>query len=231
MRRVAPVSVLTALLLSTAMFPVQAQTAPSRTITVTASAEVEAVPDRAELQLGVRIRAATAQAAMTQNNTAMTAVITALKGAGVPEADLQTSFVRLQPIYNSPAEGATTPPQLVGFEATNVVRAALSDLTKVAAAIDAGVTAGANEVLGIGFRLVNEDQVRQNALRQALSRARPKAEAAAAALGVTLGDVDAVVELTPGVAAYDAAAIGGAVPVLPGTVTLRVDAQVRYTIR
>ena len=218
-----------ALLLVTAAPRAWAQTPPSRTITVTASAEVEAVPDRAIVQMGVQNRASNAQAALTQNNTVMTQVVNALKGLGIPETDLQTSFVRLQPVYNTPGEDM--PPQLAGFEATNIVRVELTDLARIAPAIDAAVTAGANQVLGIGFRVVNEDQVRQNAIRQAIAQARPKAEAAAAALGVTLGDVDAMTELTPGAAPFASDAARADVPVLPGTVTLRVDVQVRYTIR
>jgi uncharacterized protein YggE len=217
-------------LLVAATSSVWAQTPPSRTITVTSSAEVRAVPDRAVVQLGVQTRASNAQAALTQNNDQIARVIAALKGLGIPDTDLQTSQLSVQPVYNS--ESPNQPPQLVGFEAMNIVSVQLADMARIGPVIDAAVTAGANQVMGIGFRVADEDRVQLTALRDAVMRSRPQAEAIAAAAGVTLGDVDAVMEVgRSAVPVGDAAAIGGGTPVLPGTVTLRVDVQVRYQIR
>src|SRR5436309_71820 len=88
--------------------PVAAQTPvtpatelPSRTLTVSAGADVPAVPDRADVTLGVQTRASTAQAAMLQNNDAMAKVVAALKALGIPDANLQTSSINLSPVYNN----------------------------------------------------------------------------------------------------------------------------------
>src|SRR5437870_13809134 len=95
-----------ALALQAPLAPVRADTTDSHTLTVTASAEVRARPDRALVQLGVETRAETAQAAMAQNNQAMNKIIEALKTLGIPDESrgetVQTSYINLSPIYTQP---------------------------------------------------------------------------------------------------------------------------------
>jgi uncharacterized protein YggE len=176
-----------ALASATAQVPQPVATPPSRTITVTGSADVKAVPDQALVQLGVTTRATTAQAAMAQNNAAMNQVVAALKQLGIPDANIQTSSVSLNPIYNQPPpQNPNLPPQLAGFEASNLVSVQLNDLTKLGPAIDAGVAAGANQIQGISFQLSNQQPFQLTALEQAGTQARAKAQALATSLGVTL---------------------------------------------
>src|SRR3546814_5819148 len=66
---------------------------------VSAEGEVRRVPDIAMVSAGVMTPAATASAAMKENASRMTAVIAALRKAGVAEKDMQTSSVNLQPQY------------------------------------------------------------------------------------------------------------------------------------
>jgi uncharacterized protein YggE len=215
--------------------PARAQETSPRSITVTASAEVRAVPDRAVIQLGVESRASTAQAAMAQNNALMSQVVEALRALGIPEQNLQTSYINLSPLYsNPPPTNPPTPAQLIGFQANNVIVAELTDLTKVAPAIDAAVTAGANQIQGISFQLSDEQPFRLQALRNAGTRARAKAEALAAGLGVTLGAVlsasEAEFQVIP-VERATPAADGASTPVLPGELVVRAQVQVRYAIQ
>jgi len=206
-----------------------AQATESRTLTVAASADVRAVPDRALVQLGVETQDSNAQSAMAKNAMIMTRVVAALQQVGIPTANLQTTSISLTPIYSEgrPPE----PPQLIGFRADNTVAADLTDLTKVGVAIDAGIGAGANQVQGISFRLADDLPYRLQALRDAGGRARMKAEALAAGLGVTLGLVEAATEVgfqvTP---SNERAAADVSTPVLPGELVVHVDIQVRYRI-
>ena len=75
-----------------------ADTPAKKTITVTGSGSVTAVPDRAAFDFTVESRAASAKAALAKNADEAAAMIAALKNAGVAAADLQTgqvSFVRV----------------------------------------------------------------------------------------------------------------------------------------
>jgi uncharacterized protein YggE len=210
---------------------------PSRTITVAAGVDVQAVPDRAVVQLGVQTRASNAQMAMAQNNTAMAQVVAALKQVGIPDNNLQTSSINLSPVYsNPPPQNPPIEPQLIGFDASNSVTAELSDLTKVGPAIDAAVAAGANQIQNISFRVANDEPYRLTALQQAGALAKAKAQALAAGLGVTLGDVDAAIEgsfqVTPIYSGGGASSTASpSVPVLPGQIVLHTDVQVRFTLK
>ena len=84
-----------------ANLPALAETAPPA-ISVTGEAQVQAAPDLAQIDGGVTTEAKTAREASEANNKAMAAVLPALKAAGIPETDIQTSRLSLQP----PAEAA-----------------------------------------------------------------------------------------------------------------------------
>ncbi len=210
-----------------------------RTITVTGSADVRAMPDRAMVQLGVTTRGSNAQAAMAQNNALMATVVAALKALGIPDTDLQTSYINLSPIYNNPPpRDPPLPPLLSGFEASNVLVAQLKDLTKLGPAIDAAVAAGANQIQGISFQLSDDQPFKLQALQQAGARARAKAEALAAGLGVTLGDVEAVAEggfqevpVGRSSGAVAVPAVSTPTPVLPGEMLIHTDIQVQFLIK
>ena len=104
---------------------------PLRQVTVTGSAEVEAEPDLATVTAGVETRAATAAAALAANSETMTAVFAALDAAGIARRDLQTSELNLNPVYNSQRDGQDTPPQVVAYQASNMVTVRVRDVAKL----------------------------------------------------------------------------------------------------
>jgi uncharacterized protein YggE len=65
----------------------------------------------------------------------------------------------------------------------------LDNLTQVGPVIDAGLTAGANQLEGVRFSLKNDTAVRERALKQAVADAKRKAETMAEALGVRITGV------------------------------------------
>src|SRR5690606_22542293 len=73
-------------------------------ITVTGVGEVQAPPDIARVHLGVDERAATAEQAVAQVTAKMSAVVTAVKGAGVADKDLRTSQLSVHREYQPPFE-------------------------------------------------------------------------------------------------------------------------------
>src|SRR3546814_15476099 len=87
--------------------------------------------------------AATASAAMKENASRMTAVIAALRTAGVAEKDMQTSSVNLQPQYRYQEN---QPPPLVGYQASNMVQVRFRKLEDSGRIIDALVAPGANQI-------------------------------------------------------------------------------------
>jgi uncharacterized protein YggE len=163
-----------------------------RTITVNGIGRASVRPDLAELRLGVTITAPSVESARTANSATLASIIARLKALGIGDRDLQTSIVSVSPQYDYSREGA--PPRLVGYQFSNLVAAVIRDIERVGEAIDAALTAGATNVDRIAFRAADPSPAEREAREAAIADARRRAEAYAAAAGVTLGDVEAIVE-------------------------------------
>jgi len=137
------------------------------TFNLSAHGEVRAAPDMATITLGVMTEGKTAAEAMAANAQRMNAVVASLKKAGIAEKDIQTSNLNLNPQYRYEEN---KPPILVGYQASNHVTVRVLDLKKLGAAVDATVNAGANQVHGISFGLLDPTAA-ENAAREAAVKA------------------------------------------------------------
>jgi uncharacterized protein len=72
----------------------------TRSVTVTGTGSVDAVPNRAGLVVGVSTDAATARAALAANAEKAARVIEALRSTGVAKQDLQTADVSVSPSWD-----------------------------------------------------------------------------------------------------------------------------------
>jgi uncharacterized protein YggE len=154
------------------------------TLSLSADGQVKVDPDEATVTIGVQTTAPTAQAAMTDNAQRMTALIAALKAAGLPDRDIQTWNINLSAQYNYVQNEA---PKLAGYQATDDVTVTVEDLRRLGPVIDAATGAGANQVQGIAFGLKNP-VVAENAARVAAVKAlAAKADVYTGALGYRIG--------------------------------------------
>jgi uncharacterized protein len=228
--RLAPFAALAATLLAA---PALAQTALVPMITVSGEATVSVAPDQAQIEAGVASDAKTAREASEANNSAMSKVLLALKGAGIAEKDYQTSRLSLQPQY---APNRSGPSPIVGYRASNRVTVRIREVGKLASVIDVLVGAGANDIGGINFTVSNASKLLDEARERAVADARRKAEIYAKAAGVALGAPLSISEEgAPGPVLYRAkvASAGMAVsaPVAQGEETLQVNVSVSWAIK
>ena len=204
-------------------------TAPTpRTITVTGSGSSTAVPDRASFQFGVDTQADTAKDALARNAAAASAVIAALKAAGVSSDDLQTVGVSLS--TRTTPDGNT----IVGYTASNSVSATIA-LARAGGLVDAAVAAGADSVSGPSLDTSDHDALYRDALEQAVADAQAKARVLAAAAGLQLGAVQTMQEgaaVQPLPYAANATAFGAAAsePIEPGTQETDATVTVTYAV-
>lgn len=160
---------------------------PPGTIRVVGEATVTAKPDVAELDVGVISEAKTAEAASAENAKKMEKVIGALKkevGAG---GDVQTVGYLVTQRYSEPGPKENKP-TIVAYVVTNVVRARM-EVKAAGRVVDVALKQGANEVQRLVFTLKNPEPVQAEALKAAATKARTRAVALAAALGLKLGNV------------------------------------------
>jgi uncharacterized protein YggE len=163
---------------------------PERTVTVSATAEVEREPERAVILLAVESPAANAQQAANANATKMDALVAALRRLGISGPKIRTVSYELQPQYASerPQPGERQgPPRITGYRAINMVQVTVDTVARAGGVIDAAIAAGANRVAGLSFELRDPQAARNEALRLAVTRARSEAEVMADAAGQRLG--------------------------------------------
>ena len=195
-------------------------------ITVTATGSAEAAPDRARFTLGVTTNGRTSEAALAANSTKMRALVDALKGAGVPEAKIQTESVAVSPRISPSGE------RVDGFTAENSASVEVA-AGRAGEIVDLAVGSGATNVSGPSFERSDREAQYNRALADAVERARKKAETLADAANVALGDVTRVVEGgEPGPVVYETAARAAAAdtPVEPGTQEITASVTATFSV-
>jgi hypothetical protein len=204
-----------------------------RTLSVVGTGQVDVSPDEAVLILGVSADAPTAKDAYDGAARQMSGVVESLRSR-VPERQIQTSGVSLQPRYDARASGA---PRLIGYTAGATLTIAVDDLNAAGDVLDAAVTAGANDVRGISYKLRDPTAARKEALDLAVADARGAAEQVAAKLGAQLGPAITVsirdetgTPPQPLALAARGEADVAAMPVLPGQGTWSSRVEVTYTL-
>ena len=202
--------------------------ATEKLVTVTGEATVAVAPDTAMIRIGVTSQDKTAREAGDANAKQMTAVLAAIKDAGIADRDIQTSRLSLQPQYDPNKAGTA---RLTGFQATNQVTVRIRDIDKLPAVLDRAIAAGANEMSGIEFVVSEQSKLLDQARDDAIADARRKAEIFAKAAGAKLGRVISITEegSTPTPRPMQAMR-AGAVPVAPGEQTLRAVVTVSYEL-
>jgi uncharacterized protein YggE len=196
-------------------------------ITVNGEAMISAEPDQAHIDIGVVTQARSAPDASKENAERLSRVLAEVKKVLGKGDEVKTSGYSLTPNYRYPQGGK---PEIVGYTASNTVRIKTNSLDLVGRLIDGAMQAGANNVNRLVFTLKDEQAAQLEALRQASAKAKVKAEAIAASLGLKIVRISAINEgertIQP-IYRQAMAARGEAVaaqpptPVEPGTVEVR----------
>lgn len=158
-----------------------------RVISVSGEGVVRVEPDMAVVRFGVVTAADTPEDARRRNAEAAAEVLNAVRELGVPERKIQLQVLRLQPrhVYNE----QTRRMEEAGFEAIRQVVVELEDLEKLPDLVARVVQEGANRLESVAYDVQDRDAARDEALRDAVAKARQKAALIAETLEVQLGPV------------------------------------------
>lgn len=164
---------------------------PDNTISVSATGKAKSVPDVAIISLGVMAQGKTATE--TQNAAAekINKVIAFVKSQGVASEDITTTNNGLSPRYEWDGNKQTTN----GFDATQTITVKVRGVNtdegkKKAETINGGaVDSGANQVYGSQFVIDDPESLKQDARKEAITKAKAKAQELASAAGIKLGKV------------------------------------------
>ena len=207
------------------------------TVSVTGHGEVGVAPDTAQITIGVDVIKPTLDEAQGEANSQATAVIDALKDAGIADEDIQTAYYSVN-ILRDYSENAD-PTKITGFEIMNQVLVTVHDTSKLGDLLDAAVQAGANSIYGVTFYVEDQTAAASEARTEAVQDAQKKAQELAEAAGMSLGPV---VNISEGAPSYPGPVYGmgrgggdmaaaQAAPVQPGSTIGAVDVSVTYELR
>ena len=167
--------------------PIMAQDTSKRTVTVSGEGIVRVEPDQAVVRFGVVTEAGDPETARQRNAEAAREAMNAVRSLGVPDRKMRLETLQLQPRREWDPD--TRQWKERGFEATRQVVVELDDLEQLPTLITEVVQKGANRLNGVAYQLQDEDQARNEALLQAVTKAREKAVLMTQALGESLGRV------------------------------------------
>jgi uncharacterized protein len=240
MVRTSLVFALTALLIAaaaSAQVPLVPGSSQEPVVVTSGEGLATAAPDRAWISVSAESRAPSPREAQRRNVELMRPVQEALKAARVPDDAVRTIGYDLQQEFDF-VNGKRI---ARGYLARNSIEIRVDDVTRVGELLETVVKQGATSVSGLRFDLKDQGKLEREAVRQAVSNARLKAEAAAAGAGRNIDRLVRIEEAgVPGppvpmpqfrALAAQAVEAGGAPPVAVGQIEVRAQVTVTFSLK
>jgi len=217
--------------------PPAATTRPS--IVMGGTGSVVGVPDQLSFTVRVTLTRSDVAVAMDDASRTMKKVIASTAKDGVAKKDVQTTGLSIDPSYDY--SGNTE--RLVGYTVSQSAKVRVDDLRKAGRTLADAAAAGGNDVRinGVSLGIANRDALLVQARRAAVTDAKAKAQAYAAAGGQRLGRMLSLKEVStvaPTAQSLPYAAKGlmdmtraaAAVPIRAGQKSLKVQIQVVWEL-
>lgn len=155
------------------------------------SAMVRAAPTLVVLRLGCSYTRSTPTVAKQLAEATGRKLMNAVRKAGVPSNEIQTSDFRLGSGYDSDQK-------LTNWTCTNLLEIRIKEVAKASDILETALNAGANSVQGIDYTIEELQELRAKARDQACQVAKAKAEQLARNFGAKLGKPLSISEDYPG---------------------------------
>lgn len=148
------------------------QNAP-QTISISGEGKAYAKPDIAIVDFGVNTQGQKSQDVLDKNNKTMNDIISAIKGQGVDEKDIQTSGYNLSPLYSYSRDGQRV---FNGYSLDQQITVKIRNFDKIGDILAAAGESGANTIGSLQFTIENPETVRADARAKAIAQAKDKAQ-------------------------------------------------------
>ena len=201
------------------------------TVTVQGYGSAEAQPNELTISLGVQTQSSTAAVALSTNSAKANALIAKLEADALPEQDLQTSGLTVQPVYTGPKQLITS------YQVVDNVTVTLYDLAEAGKIIDDAASAAGNAIVvnSIAFSVKDDTALLGQARAAAVRQATGQAQVMAAA-GMSLGHLCSLVDNSsePSPVSFASGAPGKATapstPVQPGEEQVTANVTAVYEL-
>ena len=221
---------------------------PERIFTVSGEGKVVAVPDIAQISIGVLTEGGKDLTNLQKQNTEkINRIISYLKEQGINEKDIKTEYYNISPrysnIYCQPVilqaypeiiRPCPTTQEIIGYAINQNVSVKVRDLSKAGDILAGAVERGANNVSGPNFTIDDPVALQNEAREEAIKQAREKAKSIAKAGGFRVGKLVSIQEgfSFPSPIILKEAGIGGAGPSIePGSQDILVAVTLIYEIK
>jgi len=153
-------------------------------ITVNGEAVVKVQPDQIIITFGIETWDKNIMAAKSENNEIMKKAFGVIKESGIPEKDIQTDYLSIEPRYDNNYEKKN----FIGYFVRNTFVVTIAQPDKVEAIVTGILQSGVNYIHNINFQTTEFKKYREQARDLALTAAKEKAEKMAATLGQRIGN-------------------------------------------
>ena len=172
----------------------QTTTEKKATFDVDGEGKVTAIPDTAEINLGIQVNKPTVEAAQKEANEKINKITDELKKLGIEEKFIKTINYSLYPEYDYRAGQ-----KIVGYNVNITLKIKVKDFDKINQVIDTATSLGANQIGNLSFTIDDEklEELKMEARKQAIEKAKKKAKEIANAAGLKLGRIVNISESTP----------------------------------
>jgi len=169
----------------------QTTTEKKSTFDVQAEGKVTAAPDTADINLGIQVNKPTVEAAQKEANEKINKITSELKKLGIEEKYVKTVNYSVYPDYNYQVGQ-----KIVGYNVNITVNCKVKDFEKINQVIDISTAQGANQIGNLNFVIDDGklEDLKMEARKQAIEKAKNKAKEIANAGGIKIGRIVNIVE-------------------------------------
>jgi len=163
--------------------------------TVSGTGKVTAIPDTAIISLGMQVTQPTVKQAQSEANKVINQVTDLLKKLDIAEKDIKTENYSIYPQYDY-SNGRN---KINGYSISANLMVTVRDLDKINPVIDQAAAMGINTIGNLNLT-VNDDRLKvlqQQAREEAVKEAKSKAESLSSAAGMKLGRIINIQESEP----------------------------------
>ena len=153
-------------------------------ITVNGEAVVKVQPDQIIITFGIETWDKNIMAAKQENNEIMKRAILVIKESGIPDKNIQTDYLSIEPRYGDNYKKRN----FIGYFVRNTFVVTLAEPDKVENLVTGVLQSGVNYIHSINFQTTEFKKYREQARALALNAAKEKAEKMAGTLGQLIGN-------------------------------------------
>jgi len=211
------------------------ESSDSKSITVSASGDVEATPDQAVVRVAVTAAGNDSTAVREELASNVESVRAALADYGIPDENVRTAHFDIRQERERTPEGT----ELGDYRGVHALEITTDDTDAAGELIDLAVDNGADTINGVSFTLSDEkrEELHNDALEAAMANADTRADTLASASDLSVTSVHSIHSADTGYRPYrmetayvtaDGAAAAGGTSVESGPVTVTADVRVTY---